>query len=447
MNPEDWWSATAQLIRQVVQEARIPPSAIMAIGITALQHAAIAVDRKGDALCQAIMWMDLRAQPQVAWLSRNYGDQIAEVMGPAAKLAPMHTVPKLLWMAENHPQLVRRTHKFLWAKDYLRFKLTGQMASDISDARGAFLLHPEWRWATEMMEIIGISPEKLPPLLRSDEIAGHVSPQASRITGLAEGTPVITGCGDVPATLIGCNLQQEQRGCCYIGTAAWLCLDPFSRFLFPSDAFSLRTNRWKIWPASTTGAALEWFRSILEERSRSPSSALVAELVESAATVEKGANGLLFLPHLMGERGLEMPKAKGVLFGLTLNHNTAHITRAILEGTAFLLRQFLELSKEETTELVIAGGGARSPIWRQIIADATGLKILVPRDIEAAGLGAAVLAAVGIGRYRSVYDGAEQAVKIVEDHAPDSQATAEYGALYDIYKKLEGAVKPLYSEL
>lgn len=448
VEPEDWWQATVAVIRDALSHSGAHPATIAAVGLTGLHHAAVPVDEAGHPLARAMLWMDQRCQPQVEWMIRKHGAEIEAIMGPGSQPNTTLTAPKLRWWLENQPQLIHRTYKFLWPKDFIRYRLTGAMASDPTDAWGAFLLHPERRWATEITDIIGISSDKLPPMLEPYQIAGHLTIQAARETGLDEGTPVSTGCGDTLATLIGANASQPGRGCLYIGTAAWLNLGTFTRFFTPPEGGT--EHRLGSYVTATTGATVKWFRDLVSSYLDSGETRQLSgyeALFEGAATVEPGAAGLVFLPHLMGERGLNDPYAKGVLFGLTLAHGWQHLMRAVLEGSAYFLRQLIERAQEPLEEMVIGGGGAKSPLWRQIFADVTGVRVLVPRILETGTLGAAILAGVGVGLYPSVAEAAQQLVEIVSEHIPDPHWRDRYDRMYHVYRQLEECVAPLYRQV
>lgn len=450
VDPGDWWRASVSVIRETLQGAEVDPGRIAGIGLCALQHAAVPVDERGRPLARAMLWMDQRCQPQVEWMIREHEDRIAEVMGSDRLPSTTTTAPKLRWWMENRPDVIHRTHKFLWPKDFIRCRLTGVMASDPTDAGGGFLLHPERRWAREIMELIGVSSEKLPPMLEPYEIAGRVTPQAAEETGLAEGTPVVTGCGDVPATLIGANANRPCRGCLYIGTAAWLSLGSFTRYLSPTQEESSTRRRRGFGATATTGATVRWFRDLVSGIAGEGGvreSVGYEALFEEAGEVEPGAEGVIFLPHLMGERGLNDPCAKGVFFGLTLAHDRRHLMRAVLEGSAYFLRQLIEGIEEPVEEMVAVGGGAKSPLWRRIFADVTGVRVVAPCILETGTLGAAILAGVGVGLYPSVEEAAEKLVEMVSDHPPDPRWRERYDRVYRVYRALEERVAPLYPQV
>lgn len=450
MEPEDWWRATVEVIREVLSPPRMEPPAIAAVGVSGLQHAMVPIDREGHPLARAMLWMDQRCAPQVEWMIKQHGEVLRKVMGEGRQLTTTYSAPKLRWWRENHPELIEAAWKFLLPKDYLRYRLTGAVATDPSDAGGTFLYHPrKGDWAAEILEIVEVPEEKLPPIRQPMEIAGRVHAQAAEETGLAQGTPVAVGAGDVLSTLIGANANIPDRAYLYLGTAAWLSMSTYSRsFLATYERPAMSDgSRHHFGAAATTGAALRWFGDLfLGGRGPGVHSQLDYEaLLAEAEGVEPGAEGVIFLPHLMGERATNDPQAKGVFFGLTLAHGRAHLLRAVLEGCAFLLRHIVDLSGgAPPKELLALGGGAKSPLWLQIIADVMGLPVLVPRVVETGTLGAAILAGVGVGLYESVEEASEQLVEIVSCHRPRAEHQVRYNALYSLYRELDELLTPYF---
>jgi len=277
-----------------------------------------------------------------------------------------------------------------------------------------------------------------------------VTDAAAAETGLAQGTPVATGCADTLSTLIGANALLLERGYLYLGTAAWLALSDYSRpyvttYQRPPASIEGRSPFGSV---ATTGAALRWFRDLFLPSPAQPGvhrQLDYTSLMAQAEQVDPGAEGLIFLPHLMGERATNDPQAKGVFFGLTLAHGRAHLLRALLEGTAFVLRQLLDQSGyEPPQELLALGGGAKSPLWCQIIADVMGIPVLVPRVVETTSLGAAILAGVGVGLYPDVTQAAARVVHIAGRHDPHPQWQARYDTMYALYRQLDDVLTPFY---
>jgi xylulokinase len=473
-DPEGWWRAAVTVLREALAPIQ---ERVHGVGLCGLQHAPVLVDEAGRPLAPAPLWMDQRCQPQAEWMAREHGTLLARELGWGRTMSTSATAPKLRWIAEHEPELLERAAHVLLVKDFVRLRLTGTIATDPSDAAGTSLYDGRTgRWSEEMLALAGVPPHKMPPICASTTVAGPLTPQAAEETGLPAGTPVVVGGGDVRCTLIGANtfvpagsLRAPARACLYLGTAAWLSAGARLGATYdhpPSASFGA---------TATTGATLTWLVSLLEPRAAGdcPSAGMqvpcdaYAALLEQAAGAPLGAGGLLFLPHLMGERGPHYdPQARGTFFGLTLAHGRAEMARAVLEGCALQLRRITMQMDTGLAgaaawaggatgsgrdgvlgTLVVVGGGARSPLWRQIIADVTGHTLLVPRVIEAGALGAAILAGVGAGVYPGVPEAAERLVQIESRVEPDPECYKRYTAIYALFRELEDRVAPMYAQV
>jgi xylulokinase len=437
--PEEWWAATVAVVRETLRETGVPSEEILGIGLCGLKHAIVPMDARGIPLAGAMLWMDQRCRAQAQWMTREHGALLEGALGRGSAMSTTPSAPKLRWLAENEPELLRQASTLLLPKDFVRYRLTGTIATDPTDAGGTGLYdRRSGAWSEPMLRLSGVSPEKMPPIRPSASLAGSVTPQAARLTGLAPGTPVVVGGGDVTCTLIGADVADPivpgapTRACLYLGTAAWISAGrTLSASTFGATA--------------TTGAALKWLAALTGSRPDGEPALPYSGLVEAASSIPIGARGLLFLPHLMGERGPSAdPCAVGVLYGLSLAHGRAELARAVLEGCACQLRRIVEALDVTVGELVAVGGGAKSGLWLQIIADVTGLPLLVPRVVEAGALGAAILAAVGIGRYASVEQAAGAWVQVARRVEPDPLAHAAYEEVYAAFLELEGRVAPMY---
>lgn len=434
-DPMACWRATTEVIGQVLRQRGVSPTDVMAVGLTGLLHALVPVDAAQNPLARAMLWMDHRCAEEAAWLAREWGDLVRCATGHGA-VTTTCSAPKLRWLVKNEPDLVAETAKFLPVKDFVRLKLTGQIATDPSDAAGTMLLDRRTGdWCLPLLEAIGVPVEKLPPIRGSSEVAGGVTPSAAAMTGLVAGTPVVLGGGDTTTTRIGADAEGSGRACLYLGTAAWVAVP--------------QRLAGRLVATATTGAALRWLVELLDGGQPDAPSVAYSALLARAAAAPPGAGGLVFLPHLMGERGpVYNPEAKGVLFGLTLAHGRAEVARAVLEGCAFHIRSILEqLTGEPLEEITVVGGGAKSPLWSAIIASVTGLDVLVPEVAEAGALGAAILAGVGIGVYDSVAAAASQLVRIAARYAPDPAQQRRYDRLYAVYLDLEARMTELYGRV
>lgn len=430
-----------QAVRRCLQGTGVRPEQVLALSLSGLQHALVPLDAQDRVLDNAMLWMDQRCAPQAEWLSTTHGALIERALG-RNYMSTTFSAPKLRWLVENRPELVERTRWFLPIKDYVRYRLTGDIATDPGDAGGTGLYDSaQGGWSQELLATIGVSVDRLPPVKEAHAIAGGLRAEPAEAMGLLPGTPVIVGAGDVPATRLGAGTNVSGLTCMYIGTASWIAPPPGRRRGFGSTA--------------TTGAALKWIVDLLSGRADGDAADQgsrdedYARYLGAAAEVPVGACGLLFLPHLMGERGpVADPQAKGTFFGLTLAHHPQHMVRAVLEGCALHLRAIYDqLTDERLTEVVAVGGGVKSPIWRQIIADATGISLIIPEEIEAGALGVAILAGVGAGVYDSVEQGTQAAVRYADRVAPDPEAVELYGRIFEVYAELEQRVSPLYARV
>jgi len=477
-NPGDWWEIVKKLINQVLADAQISSDQIVCIGLCGLMHALIPVDISGNVVDRAMLWMDQRCKPQCEWMATNFGEKIHQYTGRYPSTTT--SAAKLLWIKQNKPEVIEKTHKFLLAKDYIRFKLTGEFATDVTDSGGTSLLDRKTQnWSGEILEeVIGVPKEKMPLIRQSTDIAGGVTPQAAAETTLTEGTPVIVGSSDVYATLVGANIYAQHRVCLYMGTAAWMCMSLHSEAENPGDEeYDVVRTRW-LGATATLGATVKWYKDVIglaevmqaEKMKIDPYILISAEAEKS----EPGAGGIIFLPHMMGERAIRPnPDAKGVFFGLTLAHQRCHLIRAILEGNAYLIRHLLDESgrmeeivafgwesrrkpqgvglyrgfserKRATGEIFTVGGGAKSPLWRQIIADVTGKPVLAPQILESASLGVAILASVGIGAFKSVRETAKGWVKIGDRQEPNSEHAEQYEDNYRLYRELDATLQKFW---
>ena len=448
VDPEDWWTCAVAVIRDALAQVGGAPQNVLGVGLCGLMHAVVPVGPDGKPLANAMLWMDQRCQPQAERMQREHGDLIAGALGRAGPMGTTPAAPKMRWIAEHQPDLLRRTATFLLAKDFIRYRLTGTVGTDPSDAAGTWLYdRRSGDWSTQMLELVGVPRSKMPPIHTSTAIAGGVTESAARVTGLVPGTPVVTGGGDVSCTLIGANAFRPDaeigpaRSCLYLGTAAWLSVArprPPGQ-LSSADAFGA---------TATTGASLKWLVSLFGAAGADAAPLSYDALVHQAARTPLGARGLIFLPHLMGERSPECrPEAKGVLFGLTLAHRQGDIARAVLEGCAFQLRRIAEALGGGLGEVVVVGGGAKGMPWVRMIADVLGLPLFISRVPEAGALGAAILAGVGIGLFDSVQSAAQAWVRIAGRVEPDPARHASYSRIYPVFVELERSVAGLYGRV
>ena len=460
-DPADWWRAVRDSTRELLATGGIAPGEMAVISFSGMMNGALAVDAAGEALHPAIIWADQRATAEAGFLTGCCGaKEIYHRTGhrPGAS----YTAAKMLWMQRHRPGLYTRTHQFLQAKDYAAYKLCGVFATDYSDASGTNLFDLEQRdWAEDIIKAVGLDPLKLPPVHPSSTIIGQVTPEAAAETGLLAGTPVVIGGGDGACATVGAGSVHAGDAYNYIGSSSWIAVtaeqplyDPQMRtFTFahldPDLYFPTGTMQ-------CAGGSFDWLERLL----RRPESAkgrgkgdarLYDEMNAAAAGVPPGAGGLLYLPYLIGERSPHWnPLARSAFAGLTMPHGRAEMARAVLEGVAFNLKMILDAFLSQGADIKamrLIGGGARSALWRQILADVYGLPILRPALLtEATALGAAIAGGVGVGLFTG-FDVAHQLVQVEKAEQPNPAHSRRYAALYALFQQTYTALEPIFEQL
>lgn len=458
--PEDWWSATKLSIRGVLSQAAVKPEDVKGIGLTGQMHGLVMVDKNREVLRPCIMWNDQRTGAECEAITKKVGlRRLMELTGNP--VFPGFTAPKILWVRENEPQVFRRASHVLLPKDYIRLRLTGEFATDVSDASGTSLLNVrERRWCEEILTALDIPIEWMPGLHESTEITGQVARKVTEETGLRPGTPVVAGGGDQAAGAVGNGIVSLGVVSVTLGTSGvvfahtdQVAVEKEGRLHAFCHAVP---NAWHVMGVTlAAGGSFRWFRDTLgdSERGRALQSGVdpYEILTEEAERAPAGSEGLIFLPYLTGERTpYADPSAKGAFVGLTVRHSRAHVIRSVLEGVAFSLRDCLELIQAlglRIDEIRISGGGARSLLWRQILADVFGNELTVLSSTEGAPFGAALLAGVGTGVYQTVAEACKDTVKVAARIEPDASRARTYESLYDIYRGMYRTLKPSFDSL
>ena len=431
VDPEAWWEATLAVLRVALARGRCRGGEVGAIGLSGLMHAPVLVDGDGRALAGAQLWLDQRCAPEAAALQRALGDRC-----PPLDLRTSVSAPKLAWLAAHAPDSLARARRVLLPKDFVRMRLTGDLATDHSDAAGTGLFDPDAdSWILDAARAVGVRADQLPPVRRADEPAGVLTAGAAEASGLRAGIPVATGGADTLCTRLGAGRLAVGRLLIYLGTAAWI-----ARVEGPDETSGVAAA--DLGATTASGAALTWVRALLgpPEAARD-----YAEMDALAARAPCGCAGVTFLPHLMGERGPQRaPGARATWHGLTLAHGRAHLVRAVMEGVAFQLRRLLESAGLPPVPPgppgFAVGGICRSGFWSQMLADVTGMSLEVPRQPEAAARGAALLGAraAGLVAPRTLWSNPPE--RLV---APDVDARAAYEDAYGRFLALEAACAPL----
>ncbi len=443
--PEAWWQATVRALHQAVDQAG--PVQIAAIGLSGQMHGTVLVDAALQPIGPAIIWADQRSTAEVEEFVLRVGRQrLAEIAGTAPATGFMG--PTLLWLQRHDPARLDRARAALLPKDYLRLRLTGHVATEASDASATALFDVrQRRWSEEILRAVQAPAALLPEVLEPAALAGALLPAAAAELGLPAGIPVVAGCADQVAQALGNGLLDPGSGSVTVGSGGQV----FAPLSAPRSDALLRlhtfchtpADRWYLLGAMlTAGLSLRWLRDLLGLTHEADA---YATLGRQAAQTPPGADGLLFLPYLAGERSPVMdPQARGCFVGLTLRHQPGHLARAIMEGVAFALRDILEIMatlQAPPERLLAVGNGLASPVWRQIVADVLGRPLYLPAGREQAGVGAALLAGIGAGLY-SGYAEARQVVPApVEATEPHPANTAFYDEHYQRFRQVYPALR------
>ena len=443
-DPDDWWRASREAIAGVMAIASIAGSEIEAIGLTGQMHGCVMLDSDGKVLRPALIWCDQRTQPQCDWLTEKIGfERLIELTcNPAL---PNFTLTKLLWVRDNQPEIFARIAHVLCPKDYVRYRLTGELAIDMQEASGTLLLDvTNRRWSAEVAEAAGIPMEWLPRLFEGPEICARINPSGAGATGLAAGTPVAAGAGDQGAGAVGMGILSPGSVSATIGTSGvvFAATDtPAKDRLGRLHTFChAAPGRWHVMGVTNgAGLSLRYFRDTF-----APDLSYDA-LSDLAANTPAGSDGLLWAPYLFGERTPHLdPDARAAFVGITASHTRGHFVRAVLEGVAFSLRDTLTLFHELNIPIRgirLGGGGARGPLWRQIQADVYGHPVELLEAEEGGAFGAALLAGTGIGAWPSVEAACNATIRVAQTiHPKESETMNE---VYSRYRRLYPALKQI----
>jgi xylulokinase len=447
-DPHDWWRATGEAVRGALADAGLSGDAVSAVGFSGQMHGSTLLDERDEVVRPALLWCDQRTSAECRLITERIGaDRLITLTSNPALTG--FTLPKLLWVRAQEPEQWRRVRSVLLPKDYVRFRLTGDRATDVADASGTLLFDVTGRrWSSEVAAALDIDLGLLPKAFESPEVTGRVSEAGAAATGLRSGTPVVAGGGDQAAGAVGMGIVQAGLVSATIGTSGVVfaatdrpALDPKGRLHTFCHAVP---GRWHMMGVTlAAGQSLRWFRDQLgagPDNGRDP----YDRLTEEAARVPAGAEGALWAPYLMGERTPHLdPDARAALVGLTASHTRGHIVRAILEGVAFSLQDSFRIFAElgvPVTRVRLGGGGARSALWRQIQADVYGYDVDLVEAEEGAAFGAAILAGVGAGAWPSVETACDQIVKVASSVAPSPDGVATMRERYEAYRRVYPAL-------
>lgn len=458
--PEDWYEAAVKTIRAVLEESGADPARVAGVGFSGQMHGLVMLDGEGRVLRPAILWCDGRTGAQCEEITRIVGRE--RLIGVTANPAlPGFTASKILWVRENEPELYARCRKILLPKDYLRWRLTGAYAAEVSDASGMNLLDvANRRWSDEVLDALDIDRSLLPELLESCEVAGRISREAAAATGLLEGTPVVAGAGDNAAAAVGMGVVEEGRAFTTLGTSGVVfahsgrvAIDPAGRVHTFCAAVP---GAWTTMSCTlAAGMSLKWLRDNFFPAERETAEGMGVDpymlMDQQAARVPIGANRLIYLPYLMGERSPILDeKSRAVFFGLSAIHTKYDMLRAVMEGVVYSQRACLDILREMGVKfetMLACGGGGSSRLWRQMLADVYGCEVATTVSKEGPALGAAILAGVGTGVYESVASACRSVVRTYPAQVPNAQDSARYAPYYEVYRSLYPALRDSFAAL
>jgi len=450
-DPEQWWESTIKAVGKTIHQSHIRPSQIKVVGLSGQTHGTVLVEKSLLPLRKAIIWMDQRSIAQTRWLQQRLGKTLSPITG--LPIATGFMAPSLLWIRENEPRVWKKIHQFLLPKDYIRLKLTGSLASDVTDAGGTLLLDTEKRkWSPEILQKLEIPASFAPSLCESCQVTGKITKNAAKEISLKEGTPVCAGGADQIMGAVGNGIIKSGTTGCSMGTGGLVVASMDRPQLAPEVGLHTIPHaipeKWILMGAILSGGScLNWFyKQVIPGREKTlKSEKSYQSLFREVSPTPAASKGLIFLPYLKGERTPYLdPQARGAFIGLSLQHNRRDLTRAIMEGVVFALKESLEIFKGlgiEISSVTAWGGGAKNKIWRQIQADIFNLPILISPTQEGSAYGAAITAAVSIGIFSTIKEACREWIRIKEKILPNPENVAVYDQAYHIYRNLYPKLK------
>ncbi|MFM8323070.1 MAG: xylulokinase [Chloroflexota bacterium] len=451
-DPQEWWQGAANSIRQALAQAGVSGEQVKAVGLTGQMHGLTLLDAQGRVLRPAILWNDQRTAAECIEITEKVGfDYLLQITGNKALTG--FTAPKILWVRNHEPQIYAQIAHILLPKDYVRYCLTGDFAVDKADGAGMMLFDLKERtWSQELLDCLEIRREWMPESYEGPAVTGVVNAQGAAATGLKPGTPVMAGGGDQAAQAVGVGAVSPEIVALTLGTSGVVFAATSGPFIEPLGRLHAfchsAPGMWHFMGVMLSAAgSLQWHRDTL-----APGMPF-DDLLAPAAQVAPGAEGLFFLPYLTGERTPHPdPLARGAYIGLTVRHSLAHMTRAVLEGVAFGLRDSMELIRTASAgggiaQVRVSGGGARSPLWRQILSDVMNAELITVNTTEGAAFGAALLAGVGSGVWSSVPEACSAVIHPTSRTTPNPAVVDAYAQAYPIYQSLYFALKPAFDQI
>ncbi len=451
-DPEDWWKATVATIRAVMKKAKLKPADVKAIGLSGQMHGSVFLDKNNQVVRPALLWNDQRTEAECQEIESLAGGRKKLIQMVANPALTGFTAPKILWLRNHEPKNFARTVKVLLPKDDVRRRLTGEFATDVSDASGMLLLDVAKRsWSKKLLSKLQLDESLLAKCYESEEVTGKLTVEAAKLLGLTTDCVVVGGAGDCAANAVGTGVVSKGTLSTSIGTSGIMFvhsdevqIDPAGRLHTFCHAVH---GKWHMMGVSLTGGgSLQWFteqvcKDLATKGGRDP----YAILNQEAAAVAAGSEGLFFLPYLAGERTPHAdPLARGAFVGLTLKHGRGHLARSVMEGVTYAMRDSLAIIKEmgvPVKQIRASGGGSKSPLWRQMQADVFGQDVVTINAEQGPGYGVALLAAVGAGAFKNIEEACNATIRVVSRTPFDKKTAKLYDAGFPLYQQIYRSLK------
>jgi xylulokinase len=459
-DPEDWYKGTIASIKNVLKNSLVNPSDIKGIGLSGQMHSSVFLDKDHNVLRKAILWCDTRTKDECKWIMKKVGKKKMReyVANPALE---GFTSPKIIWLRNNEPMIYEKVQKVLLPKDYIRFRLTGEMAMEVSDAAGTLMFDVKKRkWSNKFLKAVNIPTSFLVNVYESTDICGKITRSIAEQTGLKEGTPVVGGGADNTCGAVGTGVIKSGRVLASLGTSGVIFahtdkvkIDPKMRVHTFCHSVP---NKWYLMGVMlSAGGAFRWFRDTFADiekiEAEKKNQDIYDYLTDEAQKISTGSEGLFFLPYLMGERTPhQSADAKGAFIGISSRHTKYHFIRSTLEGITFGMRDCLEIIRDlgiKIEQIRLTGGGAKSKFWKQLQANIYRSEVATVNSTEGPAFGAAIMGGVGAKIYKSIEEATENIIKVVERIEPDKDESEKYEHYYKIFQSLYPKLKNSYSEI
>lgn len=456
-DPEDWWQATIQTIRQVVKKSKVKGAEVKGIGLSGQMHGSVFLDGKGAVIRKALLWNDQRTGAECEEITRRAGGRAKLIQMVGNPALTGFTAPKILWLRNHEPKHFDRLRKVLLPKDEIRRRLTGEFATDASDASGMLLLNVAQRnWSKPLLTKLELDADLFAPVFESEQVTGQLTPAVAKLLGLSTECKVVGGAGDCAAGAVGNGVVKSGIVTTSLGTSGVVFVhadqpqyDAQGRLHTFCHAVHGKCHMMGV--TLSAAGSFQWFVEQVMAHQPREASKLYASLFEAAGKVPCGSQGLFFLPYLAGERTPHAdPNARGCWIGLTSSHTRNHMARAVMEGVAYSLKESLEIIRElgiPIREIRASGGGARNPVWKQILANSFEHKIATINAEQGPAFGVALLAAVGDGAYRSIEEACGATIKVVESTPVQKREAKYYQQAFPVYRRLYGALAESFSSI